>query len=70
VDRKTTADDATICDRTVASFATWLLRACPQRIVGGVPTLVVGNTLLSTVAIPSIAAIMAGVQAHAAVAEL
>ncbi|MDB4911395.1 MAG: hypothetical protein JWO39_2218 [Gemmatimonadetes bacterium] len=39
--------------------------------VGGVPTLVVGDTLLSTeVAIPSITAIMAGVKAHAAVAEL
>jgi hypothetical protein len=39
--------------------------------VGGVPTLVVGDTLLSTeVAIPSITAIMAGVKSHAAVAEL
>jgi hypothetical protein len=39
--------------------------------VGGVPTLVVGNTLLpAEIAIPSITVIMAGVRAHAAVAEL
>jgi hypothetical protein len=39
--------------------------------VGGVPSLVVGDRVLpAEIAIPSITAIMAGVQAHAAVAEL
>jgi hypothetical protein len=39
--------------------------------IGGVPALVVnGNQLSASVAAPSIAAIMAGVKSHAAVAEL
>ena len=39
--------------------------------VGGVPTLVVGDTLMAAdVAAPSVTAIMAGVRAHAVVAEL